>query len=194
MLNDISQIIPINIGNVTVKSDRGIITGGSGFYTQVSLNQSSIYFVGHPTTTLLITFKNKSTNNNTTIIGKEIEINLSKSNVLVRQPRVTSNGIIDFGNFYGYREIYDKIRVLGQDLRIEGQATFNSEYSDKFTITHGFSFEGNIVRSQPIYPYDEVGSLANIFSSKNIPIYIMITSLLLLFNFYINKKKKTFTY
>ena len=34
MLNDVSQIIPINVGNVTVKSDRGIITGGSGFYTQ----------------------------------------------------------------------------------------------------------------------------------------------------------------
>ena len=109
----------------------------------------------------------------------------------MRQPRVTSNGIINFGNFYGYHEVYDKIRVLGQDLRIEGKVTFNNEYSDNFTITRGFSFEGNIVRSQPIYPYDEFGSLANIFSSKNIPIYIMIMLLLyLLFDFYINKKKK----
>jgi hypothetical protein len=189
-LNNVSQIIPINIGNVTVKSNRGIITGGSGFYTQLSLNQSSIHFVGHPAT-LLISFKDKSTNNNTTIIGKEVEINLSKSNVSVRQPRVTSNGIISFGNFYGYQELYHKIRVLGQDLIIEGQVTFNSVYSDKVTITRGLSFEGNIVRSQPIYPYDEFGSLANIFSSKNILLYIGITSLLfLLFNFYINKKKK----
>jgi hypothetical protein len=188
ILNDVSQIIPIYVGNVTVKSDRGIITGGSGFYTDVSLNQSSIHFVGHPAT-LLINFKDRSTN--TTISGKEVEINLSKSNVLVRQPRVTSNGIINFENFYGYRELYDKIRVLGQDLRIEGQVTFNSEYSDNFTITHGFSFKGNIVRSQPIYPYDEFGSIANIFSSKNILLYILITSLLyLLFKFYINKKKK----
>ena len=124
----------------------------------------------------MISFKNKSTN--TTISGKEIEINLSKSNVLVRQPRVTSNGIINFGNFYGYAELYNKIRVLGQDLKIEGRVTFNTEYSDKFTITHGLSFEGNIVHSQPIYPYDEFGSLAKIFSSKNIIIYILITSLL----------------
>jgi hypothetical protein len=190
MLNNVSQIIPINVGNVTVKSDRGIITGGSGFYTDVSLNQSSIRFVGHPATTLLISFKDRSTY--TTIIGKEIEINLSKSNVLVRQPKVTSNGIINFGNFYGYAELYNKIRVLGQDLRIEGKVTFNNEYSDNFTITRGFSFEGNIVYSQPVYPYDEFGSLAKIFSPNNMIIYILITSLLyLLSKFYINKKKKT---
>ena len=192
MLNDVSRIIPINVGNVTLKSDRGIITGGSGFYTQLSLNQSSIHFVGHPATTLLISFNDRSTNNNTTITGKEVEINLSKSNVVMRQPKVTSNGIINFGNFYGYHELYRKIRVLGQDLIIEGQVTFNSEYSDKFTITRGLSFEGNIVRSQPIYPYNEFGSLANIFSSKNILVYIVIMSLLyLLYRFYINKKKKT---
>ena len=90
------------------------------------------------------------------------------------------------------RELYNKIRVLGQDLKIEGQVAFNTEYSDKFTITRGLSFEGNIVRSQPIYPYDEFGSLAKIFNSKNIIIYILITSLLyLLSKFYINKKKKT---
>jgi hypothetical protein len=188
-LNNVSQIIPINVGNVTVKSDRGIITGGSGFYAQLSLNQSSIHFVGHPAT-LLISFKDRSTY--TTIIGKEIEINLSKSNVLVRQPKVTSNGIINFGNFYGYHEVYDKIRVLGQDLRIKGKVTFNNEYSDNFSITRGFSFEGNIVYSQPVYPYDEFGSLAKIFSPNNMIIYILITSLLyLLSKFYINKKKKT---
>jgi hypothetical protein len=189
VLNGVSQIIPIKVENVTVKSNRGVITGGSGFYTQLSLNQSSIHFVGQPAT-LLIRFKDGSTNNNT-IIGKEVNINLSKSNVIARQPRVTSNGIINFENFYGYHELYKKIRVLGQDLKIEGQVTFNSEYSDKFTITHGLSFEGNIIRSQPIYPYDEFGSLSNIFSPKNISLYILVTSLIyLLLDFYTNRRKK----
>jgi hypothetical protein len=190
-LDGVSQIIPINVGNVTVKSDRGEINGGSGFYTHTSLNQSSIRFIGHPAI-LLLRFEDGNTNTTTTISGKEVQINLAKSNVLLRQPTVISKGIIDFDNFYGYGELNNKIRVLGQDLRIEGKLTFNNEYSDKFTIIRGTSLEGNLVYyQQPIYPYNEVGSLANIFALPNIRYILTLLLIFVVFYFYIASKKKS---
>ena len=189
ILNGISQVLPINIENVTVNSDGGVIKGGSGFYTDVSLmNQSSILFRGNPAI-LSLSFKDGS--KNTTISGKEIQINLAKSNVLLREPTVASNGIINFDNFYGYGEMNDKIRVLGKDLRIDGKVTFNITYSGIFTITRGFSLEGNLIRSDPIYHYDELGSLANIFSLSNIRYVLTLLLIFVVFNFYIFNKKKS---
>ena len=59
ILNGVSKIMPINVENVTVKSDGGLINGGSGFYARVSLpNQpSTIHFIGHPA---ILSFKFKN--------------------------------------------------------------------------------------------------------------------------------------
>ena len=69
ILHGISQITPINVDNIIVKSNSGgVINGGSGFYTNILQNSSSIHLIGHPAS-LLLSFKNGSTNmdnNNTT--------------------------------------------------------------------------------------------------------------------------------
>jgi hypothetical protein len=186
-LSDVSEIIPINNENVTIRSNMGIINGGSGFYTHVLLNQSLVHFTGHPAI-LSLTFKDGSTN---IIVGKEIQINLAKSNILLRQPTVVSNGIINFINFYSYGELNNRLRTLGQDLQIEGRVSFNSIYSDNFTITRGTWLEGKLERSQPTYPYDELGSLAKIFILPNTLQYIVtLLMIYLIFSIYILKKKK----
>ena len=84
----------------------------------------------------------------------------------------------------------DNVRVFGQNLGVEGKAIFNSQYSDKFTITHGISLKGKLVRSQPIYPYNELGSLANIFSLLNTIRYASTLFLLFVFYNYLIKNRK----
>jgi hypothetical protein len=189
ILNGVSKIMPINVENVTVKSDGGLINGGSGFYARVSLpNQpSTIHFIGHPAI-LSLSFKNGSTN--TTIVGKKVQINFDKSNVLLRQPTVTSNGIINFGNFYGYGELEKTIRVLGQNLGTVGKVAFNSKYSDRFILANGTSLGGQFVRSEPVYAYNELGSLRSILSLPYIIPYLLTPlSLYLFFKIYLAKKK-----
>ena len=81
--------------------------------------------------------------------GKKVQINFDKSNVLLRQPTVTSNGIINFGNFYGYGELEKTIRVLGQNLGTVGKVAFNSKYSDRFIIANGTSLGGQLMLLSP---------------------------------------------
>jgi len=186
-LNGISQIIPLDIDEATLEADRAIIDGGSGFYTQVLLNQSSIHFTGQPVI-LSVFFNNGSA---TTINGKEIQINLAKSNISLRQPTVTSIGNILFESFYGFGELAKSIRVLGQGLQIEGIVTFKIEYGDVFTVTHGFSFSGELIRSEPLYPYDELGSLYNLFTPSYLPLLLLIALIFTIVYFIIPRKNRS---
>jgi len=155
----VHQIIPININELTINSQTGVIDGGSGYYTRVFFNSSTINLSGNPSE-ILIQYEN---NNESVISGKEIEINLPESTMLIRLPTVKVNGLINFEDFIGYRNL-GSLRVLNEDIQFLGNVTWNTKFSDEFNVVLNPSFKGNIIRSEPIYPYEELINLRNIFN------------------------------
>jgi hypothetical protein len=53
---------------------------------------------------------------------------------------------------------------LGPNLVVTGKTTFQVEYSDKFTLINDLVIDGKITRTEPLYAYDELGSLINLNS------------------------------
>lgn len=186
--NNVSKIIPINTDETVIKSHGGIISGGIGFYAHVLLNQSSIQLSGHPTA-LLLTYNNGTTS---TLSGNEIEISSEKSDMLIRQPRVESDGVTKFENFYAYGELNDKLGALNERLLVSGKVSYDSRYSDIFTIAHNSSFAGGISHSVQILPFDELTSLENIFTVQNLPYIIIIALIIILGNVIVYHRKRLF--
>lgn len=188
ILQNVSRIVPIDIEQATVESQEGIMSKGSGFYTHIFLNNGALKLVGNPANILV---EHDDGKNETAFKGKKIEIELPRANLIMRQPTVDLKGTAVFDNFYGYQELYNKIKVLGKDLIISGQVNFNTVYSDVFAITRGFDFEGDVVRSQPIYPYDEIAALGPILSTTNFVPYALAGVALFLFYTLFRDKKKS---
>src|SRR5256712_172993 len=182
----VSEIIPIDTDKTIIKSHGGIINGGEGFYSHALLNQSSIVVAGHPSVLLLV-FNNGSSN---TITGNNIQINLGESDVLIRQPRVESNGMTIFEGFYGYGDTGKRVRVLGDYLTIDGKVSYDIRYSDYFTVVHNSSFEGKISTPSQIYSFDELGSLENIFTTQSMPYILTIGLALILGNVLIFNRRR----
>jgi len=139
---NVSQILPIKIDKVIVNASQGILKGGKGFYSQVSFNQSSVRFEGQPAI-ISIVDSNGEVN---TVTSEEIEINLSESIFLIRQPKVTSDGITEFENFYGFGKVPRKVKFVNENFQINGTETLNIIFSDEFTISIDNSFKGKIIR------------------------------------------------
>ena len=186
-LNNLSKLLPINIDNLTLNSNEGIIDGGSGYYSHVFLNQSTLNVKGHPAI-LELNFKDGSTR---TLSGNEILVNLTKSNMLIRQPGFELVGEANFDNFYAFGELNDKVRKSGQDMKINGNVAFNIEFADKFSLTKGMRFEGEVANTQLVYPYDELGLLVeNIFTVPYIRFLLTMLVIFLAVNYFFGSKGK----
>ncbi len=181
-LENVSQIIPINSSSVTINASKGTISGGaaSGFYSNVSVDQSLISFSGKQVRVIL---ENSFGNQISEISASNIEISLSKGDVLIREPQIDSIGTTIFNNLYGYGEGYEQLRVTGSELFVTGETSFQADYSDKFTIFSDLAINGKIIRSDPLYGYDELGSLIN-FASDHIVLIAMVGLILYFFNRY----------
>jgi len=161
---DVHQIIPINIDELTINSQTVVIDGGSGYYTRVFFNSSTIKLSGEPSE-ILIRYQDE---NESIITGKEIQINLPESTMFIRQPNVMINGLIKFEDFIGYRNL-GSLRVLNEDIQFVGNVTWKTKFSDEFNLVLNPSFRGEIIRSDPIYPYEELINLRNIFNLSFLP-------------------------
>jgi hypothetical protein len=53
---------------------------------------------------------------------------------------------------------------LGPNLIVTGKTSFQVDYSDKFTLINDLTIDGKIIRPEPLYGYDELGSLINLSS------------------------------
>jgi hypothetical protein len=170
-LENISQITPINSSSVTINASKGRMLGVSGFYSAVSLDQSLISFSGQPVRVMLW---NSSGNQTSEITASNIEISLSKAGVIIREPQIDSTGETTFNNFYGYGELFRQVGVVpGSNLFATGKTSFQADYSDKFTLISDLAINGKIIRSDPLYDYDELGSLINL-SSDHIVLFAMV--------------------
>ena len=72
--------------------------------------------------------------------------------------------------------------------------SFQVEYSDKFTLVNDLTIDGNIIRPEPLYAYDELGSLINLSSEYFVlfPIVGVIVYLLSRYKIIPNREKTWF--
>jgi hypothetical protein len=113
-------------------------------------------------------------NQRSEITASNIEILLSKADVLIREPQIDSMGETTFNNFYGYGELFRQVgAVPGSTLFVTGKTSFQADYSDKFSIISDLAINGKIIRSDQLYGYDELGSLINL-SSDHIALFAMV--------------------
>jgi len=164
-LENVSEIIPLNSSSVTIYANKGIMSGGasSGFYSRVSLDQSVISFSGEPVRLML---KNSFGNQTSEITASNVEVLSSKADVLIREPQIDSTGRTDIYKFSGQAELFRAIGGggLGPNLVVNGKTSFQVEYSDRFTLVNDLIIDGKIIRPEPLYGYDELGSLINLSS------------------------------
>jgi hypothetical protein len=164
-LENVSEIIPLNSSSVTIYANKGIMSGGasSGFYSRVSLDQSVISFSGEPVRLML---KNSFGNQTSEITASNVEVLSSKADVLIREPQIDSTGRTDIYKFSCQAELFRAIGGggLGPNLVVNGKTSFQVEYSDRFTLVNDLIIDGKIIRPEPLYGYDELGSLINLSS------------------------------
>jgi hypothetical protein len=111
--------------------------------------------------------KNSFGNQTSEITASNVEVSLSKADVLIREPQIDSTGRTDIYKFAGYGELFREIGGgggLGPNLVVTGRTSFQVGYSDKYTIFNNLAMDGEIDRSDPFYGYDELGSLINLTS------------------------------
>ena len=186
-VDNVLQVRPIKIQKLTVEGNDMIINGGIGFYTNALLNSSKMQFSGNPAEVSLIYEDGRSL----TITGNDIQINSEKSNMLLRQPKIVSNGINNFKNFYAYGDLSRDFKTIREDIKIEGPITFNIMYSDVFTFARGMINEGNLLDAKPNYSVDKFYTLANFINVSFLPYLIPLATIFLIVNlFHIYRKKK----
>jgi len=110
--------------------------------------------------------------------------------MLIREPKIFSNGTTKFKSFYSFGNPSINLQILNQDILVIGKTFFQTKFSDEFIIAHESSIDGDIIRSQSKYPQDEIGNLSNIFSSSFLP-YLAIFSIgFVIINVLILQKQK----
>ena len=182
-IENVSQIIPMNSSSVTIYANKGIMSGGpSGFYSRISLDQSVISFSGQPVRLML---NNNFGNQTSEITASNIEVLLSKADVVVREPQVDSNGRTDLYKFSGHGELFREVGggALGPNLIVTGNTSLQVNYSDKFTLINNLVIDGKIIRSEPLYGYDELGSLINL-SSEHVILFAIVGATIYFFSRY----------
>ena len=145
------------IHNVTIRTNYGQIGQGIGFYTQLTLSNS--------------TFE---------LNGKEIELEAEQENgemirlsglstlkfktegstsVYARTPTLSIAGNTTFYEAYGLHQVQKKFRVSGHTLQLSGDLSFAILASDMYTIAKDLTWRGSVQRDPPILQWDELESL-----------------------------------
>ena len=185
-VENVSKVIPIDTEKVTIKGvSGGVLEGGYGFYSLFSSNKSSLITAGRPSI-ILLEFANSDneSNSSTVVAGNKIRLDLKTSSILLRQPKVFSNGISDFKNFFAYGELNNKVPALGQDFKISGRSSFSIDFSDKFAVIDNASFDGKFLTEQRVNPYNELKSLSSIFSlqyARHVILVVILVSVAAIF-------------
>jgi hypothetical protein len=177
LLTNVTRLIVLNHGNVSIISSDLILSEGNGFYSNLRFkNNVTIIFYNNFASVNLIT-KNGSifeTNSVKTII---ISPNSNKDEVslYVFKPTVSLKGTAYFKELYSSATILLKTRTYGQDLKVNGAVTLKMYLSDAYHLASLLNISGNSERSPPLISYNELTSLsqAGFLSIMLAPIFII---------------------
>lgn len=56
---------------------------------------------------------------------------------------------MSINNFYGYGELFKQVGVLGSNLIVTGEISFQADYPDKFILISDLAIDGKIIRPDP---------------------------------------------
>jgi hypothetical protein len=187
--NNVSKIIPISVDNISIKSNSGSISGGYGFYSNAIFNSTSVtQFSGNPAVVSMI-YKNQSS---IKVTGKEIQLSVPKSHILVREPVIKSENYTKFNQFYGFGQVPAKIAATNEELSLSGPLTLDVRYPGNPTVARNSSFMGTVIHSSLTPQKDDLQMLSNVFNPSNHPYLIATAVAFIIVNYYINRRKNKF--
>jgi hypothetical protein len=188
-LRDVSGIIPYSLDRFEAKSNISKIAGVYGFYTtSISPNKTIINFIGKPAVVSIVFEDNEEK----MVTGSNITMTLDNAEIFSRQPFIVVNGISNFSQFYAFGDLYDKVRVLGSDLQIRGESTFNVKYADSSILIEDTSLRGYDSSRDGLYGIVEAVNLLkldNLLKFETLSGILLLTIFYCLYNFYLLKRK-----
>jgi hypothetical protein len=191
---NLSQIIPLHLDSVEIKSNSSTISGIYGFYTISYLPQVTVVnFIGNPAIISLLSEDGEER----LIYGSNITITLDNAELLSRQPDITVNGISNFTQFHSPGELNNRLRTFDSHfVNIIGNSSFNTKYADKFILAEKAQFSGDVESKWT--EYFKNNPTVNLIKAENLlkintlgPIFFLVV-LYCIYNFYFLNKEKWF--
>ena len=84
---------------------------------------------------------------------------LGASTSLIRNPKVTIDGEINFASAYALWKNENLLRTTGNNLQIRGHTEFEIVFSDYYNGANNFDFKGSFIQIPSLYQWDESGTL-----------------------------------
>ena len=114
----------------------------------------------------------------TSIENLTVEVDFKHLSMITRLPKINAQGNSFFKIFYAFGELTRKLRPLGQNLTINGEIGFLTDFGDSFTVTSSFNWQGSFTRSTPFLLWDEGEDLITLFLG-----IVLVSILFLAYNF-----------
>jgi len=155
-LTNIVWISPLCFSKISVNANLLTINGGTGFYSNLYLKDTSIIFLADKYATVIFRFQNGSFY---VMSSKEIEIYVEKVSMLARFPNIILDGHAILYDIYAYPNLNKKIRPDGVDGQFVGSVKFKIIFGDTYIVSEDFGFHGQYLSSRQIYTFNDLDAL-----------------------------------
>lgn len=154
---NVCSILLTGVNSVTIRTNYGQIGQGIGFYTKLTLSNSTFEFDGEE-------IRMEAELENGEMIQRSglstLKFNIQEeTSIYVRTPALSISGNTTFQQAYGIHKIYKQFMVSGQILRSDGNLNLTILASDVYTIAKDLSWRGSFERDPPIFQWNELESL-----------------------------------
>jgi len=157
-LFNVTRLQILNYNNISIRASNLTLSDGKGFYSTLNF-EGKVVVMPEGDFTLMI---ESAVNGNVTQSGNVKMIAIEDCNPIVlyvRQPTIEVQGEASFRELYSSRAIYQRLKTLGQDLRITGTVKLTMYLSDVYCWASSLDASGSFERSPPILTYDELSSV-----------------------------------
>jgi|GEM_PF-3267776 len=133
-----SSLVATGYDQVEVSATEASISGGYGFYSFVTLSNSSLVFSG--------TNHVNVTAGGSHLSGQQVSVIIPKTvTLLIREPVVSINGLADFGGFYSLHP--PSLYSDGRPVQLRGEISFRMYSSDTSSVALPVSFGAGTIAS-----------------------------------------------
>lgn len=184
VFKNVEMVLPIAEEYSTVKSKGFSTLKGNGYYFSGVFKNGFINYFGHPARILL-----KLPTDTVNLEANNITLAVPNGDISLRQPSVNAIGTISLNNLYAYGDLNNEIRSLGTNAKISGTANFKVQTSDVYTVAAGTKLSGHLVRDPPLYSYNDVYNLSQLFNFNNFRHIVAISVILFIIVYIFNARK-----
>jgi hypothetical protein len=172
LLANVTGLQLSNYNNISVTSSKLTLSGGKGFYSNLKFKDNVTMKFDSDSASAVLTTKDGKTLKLDHV--KMFTIKSSNISLYAFEPVVTLQGTAYFKELYLSDTLRWKMRVYGQDLKVNGTVTLKMYLSDTYSWASSFEVSGKFERVPPLLLYDELTSLpqATFWSIILAPIFI----------------------